>query len=70
MNHNSNPDYNFIMNPEDFIGDWIDKKCPKCNAQLLGNKVGDEWCSHVECNYGCEDMYKELDIQHGSDLGG
>jgi len=36
---------------DDEIGDWIDEKCPKCGADLLGNKVGDKWCSLVGCDY-------------------
>ena len=48
-----------VINPDDLIGDWIDKKC---GAQMLGNKVGDEWCSFSECDYGCEDIYKELGL--------
>lgn len=31
------------------------KKCPRCRAGLLKNKHGEEWCSHVECEYGLED---------------
>lgn len=34
------------------VGDWIDEYCPKCGAQMLGNKIGNEWCSSVVCNYG------------------
>lgn len=34
------------------VGDWIDEYCPKCGAQMLGNKIGNEWCSSVICNYG------------------
>ena len=51
-----------VINPDELIGDWIDKKCPKCGARMLGNKVGDEWCSFSECDYGCEDVYKELGL--------
>jgi hypothetical protein len=28
----------------DLIGYWINEKCPKCGADMLGNKVGDKWC--------------------------
>ena len=45
-----------------YIGDWIDKKCPECNSQLLGNKNGDEWCSNIECKFGCEEFYKDLGL--------
>ena len=38
----------------DLIGNFIDKKCPKCGSTLLANKVGDEWCSLVGCDYGVE----------------
>jgi len=51
-----------VINPDELIGDWIDKKCPKCGARMLGNKAGDEWCSFSECDYGCEDVYKELGL--------
>ena len=32
-------------------GNWIDERCPKCGCQLLGNKIGDKWCSFIECDY-------------------
>jgi hypothetical protein len=51
-----------VIKPGDWIGDLIDKKCPNCNTQMLGNKAGDEWCSSIECNYGCEDVYKKLGL--------
>ena len=35
----------------ELYGDWIDERCPKCGANLLGNKVGDKWCSLVGCDY-------------------
>jgi hypothetical protein len=35
----------------DLIGYWINEKCPKCGADMLGNKVGDKWCSLVGCDY-------------------
>jgi uncharacterized Zn finger protein (UPF0148 family) len=35
----------------DLLGDWIDESCPNCKSQLLGNKVGDKWCSLVGCEY-------------------
>lgn len=36
---------------DELYGDWIDERCPKCGANLLGNKVGDKWCSldGMEC---------------------
>lgn len=37
---------------DEHTGDWIEKRCPKCNGQLLGNKAGLEWCSFIECDYG------------------
>lgn len=51
-----------IINLADLLGDFIDKDCPKCGAQMLGNNVGDEWCSFTECDYGCEDAYKALGL--------
>jgi len=33
-------------------GKFIDKNCPRCNAKLLGNEAGDEWCSNVQCDFG------------------
>jgi len=51
-----------VINPDDYIGDFIDKKCPKCGATLLGNKAKEEWCSFVDCDFGCEDAYKELGL--------
>lgn len=36
------------------IGRFIGKRCPRCGNELLGNKLGDEWCSFVECSYGIE----------------
>lgn len=54
------PNERLVINPYERIGYWIEKKCPKCGAQMLGNKVGDEWCSFSECDYGCEDIYREL----------
>lgn len=50
------------LNPAKLIGNRIDKKCPTCSAQLRRNKLGDEWCSHIYCNYGCEDLYQELGL--------
>ena len=37
---------------DDLIGNFIDEKCPRCGATLLGNKVGDKWCSYIRCSYG------------------
>jgi hypothetical protein len=43
---------------EDSEGHFIDEKCPKCGSSLLGNKLGDKWCSFVggasipACDYG------------------
>lgn len=37
------------------IGNFIDKKCPECGAQLLGNKRGEEWCSDLDCDFGPEE---------------
>jgi uncharacterized membrane protein YebE (DUF533 family) len=46
-----------MANP-DLVGDYIDERCPKCSATLLGNKRGDKWCSNAGgitlsgCQYG------------------
>jgi len=32
-------------------GDWIEKRCPVCGSQLLGNGFLEEWCSHIYCEY-------------------
>lgn len=40
---------------DDFLGGKINEKCPKCGADLLGNKMGDKWCSMVGCDYGLRD---------------
>lgn len=42
------------INP-DLVGEWSDKKCPKCGSILLVNNRGDEWCSFVECDYDKEE---------------
>lgn len=55
-------DERLVINPDELIGDWIDKKCPKCGARMLGNKLGHEWCSFTQCNFGCEDALKELGL--------
>ena len=52
------------LNPDDFIGFFIDKICPECGAQLLTNRIGDEWCSYYECDYGCVDFYNQLGINY------
>jgi len=51
-----------IIDPDRLIGDWIDEKCPRCAAQLLGNLEGDKWCSYVKCDYGCENAYAKLGL--------
>lgn len=40
---------------DELYGDRTDERCPKCGANLLGNKVGDKWCSMVGCDYGLRD---------------
>lgn len=37
---------------EDLTGDFISEYCPQCAAILLGNKVGNKWCSGIDCGYG------------------
>lgn len=32
-------------------GEWSGRECPRCGSELLVNEYGEEWCSHVECNY-------------------
>lgn len=44
------------------IGRFIGKRCPRCGSELLGNKLGDEWCSFVGCSYGTERQYDNLQI--------
>lgn len=36
-----------------YIGYWAGKyvRCPKCNSELLQNKIGDRWCSLIYCDY-------------------
>ena len=48
------------INEQDYIGEFSDKKCPKCGASLLINKLGDLWCSFPECDYGCEEVMEYL----------
>lgn len=38
----------------DLVGEWSGKKCPACGSELLVNKVGNYWCSFVECHYGLD----------------
>lgn len=40
-------------------GKLCEKKCPKCGSSLLRNKIGDEWCSFVECDFGVEETAKK-----------
>jgi len=35
----------------DYMGFLLHKKCPACGAALLGNSVGDKWCSRIDCAY-------------------
>lgn len=34
-----------------YVGRRVDRYCPQCGAQLLGNPLGDTWCSIVACHY-------------------
>jgi len=34
-----------------YAGNSLHKSCPNCGASLLGNQIGDEWCSCVDCSY-------------------
>lgn len=49
------------IDAERLIGYLTSKKCPKCGAQLLKNKENDEWCSHSDCDYGCEEFNEIFD---------
>lgn len=33
------------------VGNWIDERCPKCGAQMIGISSGKKWCSYVLCDY-------------------
>jgi len=50
---------------ENLVGDLIEKRCPKCRAQLFGNAVGDEWCSNPECDFGLEDHFQQKHPNRG-----
>ena len=45
---------------DEWEGNWIEEKCPKCGCSLLGNRRGQKWCSFVggvsvpACDYGLE----------------
>ena len=52
-----------VINPDDLLGKPVDNICPKCgNNGMFYNKVGDEWCAYTECDFGCEELYKKLDL--------
>lgn len=46
------------MSNPDLRGSFIDERCPKCGATLLGNKIGNKWCSNIggagmrACDFG------------------
>lgn len=49
----------------DLIGEWINERCPRCGAALLGNKRGNKWCSNAggtsiaTCSYGLDPEEEE-----------
>lgn len=47
------------LDDEDYVGDFIEEFCPICNAKLLGNNVGQKWCSFVGCKYGLTSLQNE-----------
>ena len=44
---------------QDLNGRASGKRCPVCDASTLINNVGDEWCSHVNCDWGIEEPANE-----------
>lgn len=54
---------------DEFIGEFIREKCPRCGCNLLANKAGDKWCSFIggtgiaPCTYGLEDQPKEETLE-------
>lgn len=34
-----------------YAGELINLWCPECGAKLMGNAIGDQWCSVVDCVY-------------------
>jgi uncharacterized Zn finger protein (UPF0148 family) len=34
------------------IGELTEAKCPSCGSYLLVNKLGQMWCSNLDCKYG------------------
>lgn len=43
-------------------GNWIDKKCPRCNHAMIGNLNGDEWCGSMTCTYGLDDFKDDVEL--------
>lgn len=39
-------------------GEFVNEKCPQCGCSLLGNKIGDRWCSRPGCIYGIAELEK------------
>ena len=50
------------FDPDDYIGRKIQEACPLCYEPLWINNVGDKWCGHNGCTYGCEEF---IDIISG-----
>jgi len=41
-----------IEDIQNWIGEDIDEKCPKCGGHLVEDKTGTKWCvAHNECNW-------------------
>lgn len=63
------------MKDDELTGEYIDKNCPKCGATLLGNKVGDEWCSFIggrnvkACDFGLDFDKKRDEIEQKINQG-
>ena len=47
------------LDDNDYVGDFIEEWCPICNAQLLGNTIGQKWCSFAGCKYGLTSLQNE-----------
>ena len=37
-----------------FRGVWIPEECPECGGKMLGNAIGEKWCSI--CDHGITDF--------------
>ena len=63
------------MKNDELTGEFIEKRCPKCGSTLLGNKVGDEWCSFIgghnekACDFGLNFDKKRAEIEQKINQG-